>query len=258
MQLFNLQCCRFLPFIFRLVRCITPDPSGYDDNHDPQSVVALLDGTNNLIAASENALKMGEEGGQVSPINRLSDTNAPSPLLVATDQTADACPLPATNEYSQRRRFRRGNACTAPLQVKPGARTETKPRPGNNEGTSKTPGNRISPHGGPLFESAPSWKTPKLLPINPEICPHPIINTPVCASPILEMTNWFLWQDQIIFVELPECYSCMFQPLPTSLLYFSAGWDFKILALFCINEGYDYKIYSLDMFLPMGRNYLLI
>lgn len=202
MQLFNLHCCG-LPFVFLLVRSVTPEPSGNDDD-DTQSVVSpLLDGSNNPIDALE--------AGQEWSTNGLFDTNVAPPLVIATDQTDEACPLPPMKESPQRRKVRRGDACTAPLQLKPEERPETKPKPGNDDGASETPGNQINPQNVPSFESAPSWKAPNMLPTTPENCPDPFLNNPVCAFRTPDMTNWVERQYRGITVDLPECYLCMFQ-----------------------------------------------
>lgn len=207
MQLFNLHYCRFLPFVFLLIRSITPNLSGNDhDNHDNDAKVAvspLLDGSNSPIAMSQNA----PEAGQGWPADALFKTDAPFPVVIATDQADDVCSIPPIKEYSQRRRFKRGNACTAP--------PEPKPRPGNNDGAPKTPENRINPHSGPSFESVPSWKEPNKLPFGSEKCPDPLLNNPVCAFRAPDMTNWVERQYPGITVDLPECYMCMFQaPIP--------------------------------------------
>lgn len=218
MQLFNPHCYICLPFVFLLVRSIAPDPSGNDDD-DVQSIISpLLDRSNNPIDVSENSL----EANQGWPTDGLFDTNVPPSPIIATDQIGDACPLPPMKEYYQRRKVRRGNACTAPLQLKPEAGPETKPNPGNNDGASKMPGNRISPHSGPLFESAPSWKAPSMIPYTPQKCLDPFINIPVCALHTPDMTNWVERQYRGITVDLPECFPCMFQaPSPISFLHFS-------------------------------------
>lgn len=217
-SVFNLHCCsRFLPFFFLLVQCIiTLNPSGKNDvdigdGDAAQSVVSplLLDGSNNPIAGSEDGL----QEGQSWPTDDLFDTNAaPSLVIASTDQTDDPCPLPPMKEYSQRRKVRRGDSCTAPLQFKPEERTETKPKPkpGDNDGVSKAPGNRISPHSGPSFESTPSWKAPQKQPITRQNCPDPLLSNAVCASRIPDMTNWVERQYPGITVDLPECYLCMF------------------------------------------------
>lgn len=215
MQLFNLQCCRFLPFVFLLVRCITPDLSGNDDD-DTQSILSPLpDGSDNLTDASENTLDVGE-GGQVWSNDGLLDTNVPPPLFVATEQTDYTCPLPPTKEDSQRRKVRRGDSCDAPLELKPGPNTETKPRPGNNDGASETPSNRISPSSGPLFEwpswTWPAWKAPKVLPTTPEPCPNALMRFPICSRRLVD-------EYQNTAVELRDALPCMFQPLPISLLF---------------------------------------
>lgn len=247
MQLFNLHCCRFLLSIFLLVQCITPNPSRNNNDVDlgdtPQSVVSplLLDGSNNPIAGSEDGLL---EEGQGWPTDGLFDTNAAPPLVIAsTDQPDNACPLPPMKESSQRRKLRRADACTAPLQqFKPEERTETKPKPkpGNHDGASKTPGNRISPHSGPSFESAPSWKAPKLQPITPQKCPDPMLSNPVCAFRTPDMTNWVERQYPGITVDLPECYLCMFRaPLAPPPPDSPPGGIFiiPVLFFFCIKRG---------------------
>lgn len=207
MQLFNPHCYIFLPFVFLLVRSIAPDPSGNDDD-DVQSILyPLLQGSNKLIAVSQNTLEARQEW----PTDGLFDTNVPHSPIIATDQIGDACPLPPMKEYYQRRKVRRGDACTAPLQLKPEAGPETKPNPGDNDGASKTPGKRISPHSGPLFESAPSWKAPSMIPYTLKKCLDPFLNIPVCAFHTPDMTNWVERQYQGITVDLPECFPCMFQ-----------------------------------------------
>lgn len=214
MQLFNPHYSRFLPFFFLLVECITLDPSRneeVDTGDAAQSVVSpLLDGSNNSIAGSEDGL----EEGQGWPPDELFDTANAAPLLAiaSTDQTDDACPLPPMGEYSQRRKVRRGDACTAPLQFKPEERTAPKPKPGNNDGASKTPGDRnISPHSGPSFEPTPSsWKAPRRQPTTSQKCPDPVLSNPVCAFRLPDRTNWVERQYPGITVDLPECYLCMF------------------------------------------------
>lgn len=232
MQLCNLQFCRSLPFLFLLFRCITSDLSGNsNDDDDAQSIASPLpDGSNSPTGASENTLKVGE-GGQVWSNDGLFDTNAPTPLLVATEQTADACTLPSTKEGSQRRKVRRGDACTAPLQLlKPGTNMETKPRPGNNDGASETPLNRISPSSGPLFEWPSSWtwpsrKAPKVLPTTPEPCPNALLRYPICARRLVD-------DYQNSAEEIRDALPCVFQPL---LIFTSLPpplMEFKIHSLF--------------------------
>ena len=211
MQLCNLQFCRSLPFLFLLFQCITSDLSGNDnDDDDALSIPSPLpDGSNNPNGASENTLKV-VDGGQVWSNDGLFDTNAPTPLLVAIEQTAEACTLPPTKEDPQRRKVRRGDACTAPLQLKPGTNTETKPRPGNNDGASETPLNRIGPSSGPLFEW-PSWiwpsrKAPIVLPTTPEPCPNALLRFPICARRLVD-------DYQNSAEELRDALPCVFQPL---------------------------------------------
>lgn len=240
MQLFNLHCCRFLPFFFLLVQCITLNPSKNNDvdiGDAAQSVGSpLLDGSKTPIAGPEEGL----EEGQGWPTDELFDTNTAPPLVIAsTVQTDDACPLPPMKEYSQRRKVRRGDACTAPLQFKPEERTEPKPEPGNNDGVSKTPGDRISPHSGQSFDSTPSWEAPKKQPITRQKCPDPLLSNPVCAFRIPDRTNWVERQYPGITVDLPECYLCMFQarPPPPSPFSLPLMEFYNTLSFFCIKEG---------------------
>lgn len=96
MQLFNLHCCRFLPFVFLLVQCITPDPSENDDDDVAQSIASPpFDGSNNLIAASENALPT--DGGSMILMSPLH-----SSLLLTRPTTHDPSP-PQKNTPSKKK-----------------------------------------------------------------------------------------------------------------------------------------------------------
>lgn len=218
MQLCNPQFCRFLPFVFLLFRCITSDLSGNDDDDDTQPIPSPL----------PDGLKVGK-GGQVWSSDRLFDTNAPTPLLVATEQTDDACPLPPTKEDSQRRKVRRGVACTAPLQLKPGTNTETKPRPGNHDGAWETPLNPISPSSGLLFEWPswiwPSWTAPNVQPTTPKPCPNVLMRFPICSRRLVD-------EYQNTAEELRDALPCVFQPLLISLLFLPPWWNLKYIPFF--------------------------
>lgn len=100
-------CERSRAFVI-IVRSITPDPSGNDDNEDAQSVtLPLLNGSNNPIAVSDNATL---EPGQVWPSDTFLYTNAPPPLVPREEKSKVTKPVQRLCNSSPKQTWNRNRA----------------------------------------------------------------------------------------------------------------------------------------------------